>query len=174
MKKLMLASAIVMAMTAGSAMAADNQQSQIKFLGAVTETTCDIASTVDGAVNDLVQLGTVKKGETGEVKNIVLKAKEGSTCSGLANKTANILFQGPLGDLGLENSNGSADKATVLLVAKNSKTPDQDVKKGQNNIEFDADLVNSDGYKFEAKLKSDATGTAGTFDSALAYAVTYQ
>ncbi|EMD6874493.1 fimbrial protein [Escherichia coli] len=175
MKKLMVASAVAMAMVAGSAMASDNQQDQIQFLGVVTETTCDITSNVDGAVNNVVQLGTVKKGENGELKNIVLKAKEGTNCSGLDTKKAIISFQGPLGDSGLENINGSAKNATVTLIAKNSSTPDQEVKKGHSNIEFPADLVNSDGYQFQAQLKSDAIGvTAGTFESALAYAVTYQ
>ncbi|HAU8803431.1 TPA: hypothetical protein JEW39_004900, partial [Escherichia coli] len=63
----------------------------------------------------------------------------------------------------------------VALVAKNSKTPNQSINKDLNNIEFEAAKVNSEGYKLTAQLKSDATkGTAGTFESALAYAVTYQ
>lgn len=172
MKKLIIASGIAMAMAAGSAMA-ENQQSQIQFLGAVTETTCDITSSVDGAVNEVVQLGTVKKGETGEAKKIVLKAKDGTTCDVTGKATTSVVFQGPLGDKGLENSNGSADKATVSLIAKNAKATDQEVKKGQNSIDFEAAKINS-GLEFEAKLVSAADGTAGSFDSALAYAVTYQ
>ncbi|EFA3718433.1 TPA: hypothetical protein OBQ40_003318 [Escherichia coli] len=67
MKKLMIASAIAMAMTVGSAMAADlgSQQKEIQFLGTVSEVTCDISAVVDGAVDNVVQLGTVKKGEMG-------------------------------------------------------------------------------------------------------------
>lgn len=179
MKKLMIASAIAMAMTAGSAMAAVTnmgaQQNEIQFLGAVTEVTCDIDAVVDGAVNNVVQLGTVKKGEESDAKSIVLKAKQGTTCAGLDTKTATIAFKGPLGDTGLENDNGTATGAVVSLVAKNSSTPDQSVNKGQNAIEFPGNLVNTDGYKFEAKLNAKAANAiAGTFDSALAYAVTYQ
>ncbi|EKJ5521418.1 hypothetical protein PJL89_003069 [Escherichia coli] len=178
MKKLMIASTIAMTMAAGSAMAATNvgnQQNEIQFLGVVTEVTCDLDAVVDGAVNNVVQLGTVKKGEDGQEKNIVLKAKQGTTCSGLDNKTATIAFRGPLGTNGLENANGTAKGATVALVAKNSKTADQSITKNLNNIDFQADKVNTEGYKLTAQLKSDAaTGTAGTFESALAYAVTYQ
>lgn len=177
MKKLMIASAIAMTMAAGSAMAADagNQQNEIQFLGAVTEVTCDIDAVVEGAVNNVVQLGTVKKGENGQEKKIVLKAKAGTNCAGLDTKTATIAFRGPLGADGLENANGTAAGATVALVAKNSKTPNQSITKDQSNIEFQADKVNSDGYELSAQLKSDAaTGGAGTFESALAYAVTYQ
>lgn len=177
MKKLMIASAIVMAMAAGSAMAAGvgNQQNEIQFLGAVTEVTCDLDAVVDGAVNSVVQLGTVEKGKEGQEKNIALKAKSGTTCSGLADKTATITFRGPLGDKGLENADGTAAGATVALVAKNGKTPNQNITKGVSSIDFQADKVNTEGYMLTAQLKSDAdSGKAGTFESALAYAVTYQ
>ncbi|EIQ9201871.1 hypothetical protein LV681_004915 [Escherichia coli] len=178
MKKLMIASAIAMTMAAGSAMAATdmgNQQNQIQFLGTVTEVTCDIDAVVDGAVNNIVQLGTIKKGEEGQEKNITLKAKAGTTCAGLDTKTATIAFRGPLGTDGLENANGTAKGATVALVAKNATQPDQSINKDRSKIDFQADKVNNEGYKLTAQLKSNtATGTAGTFESALAYAVTYQ
>ena len=175
MKKLMIASAIAMTMVAGSAMAAGNQQNEIRFLGVVTEVTCDIDAVVDGAVNNVVQLGTVKKGESGQEKNIVLKAKAGTTCAGLETKTATITFRGPLGANGLENANGTAVNATVALIAENAKKQNQPITKDQSSIDFTASDVNGDGYKLTAQLKSDAaTGGAGTFESALAYAVTYQ
>ncbi|HGB9752373.1 TPA: fimbrial protein [Escherichia coli] len=172
MKKVFIASAIAMSMAAGSAMA--SQQAEIQFLGVVTETTCDITSSVDGNVSDVVQLGTVQKGQSGQEKNIVLKAKDTTTCTGLAGKTATIQFVGDLGDKGLNNTNGTAQDATVELKTANGKTNAvQEVKKGSNSVEFEADKVSTDGYQFKAKLVSASTGTAGTFDSALAYAVTY-
>ncbi len=174
MKKVFIASAIAMSMVAGSAMA--SQQAEIQFLGVVTETTCDITSTVDGSnVNNVVQLGTIQKGQSGQDKNIVLKAKDATACTGLTGKTATIRFIGDLGDNGLNNTNGSAKNATVTLKTVNGKdTSEQEVKKGSNSVTFDAGKVTTDGYKFKAKLVSAANGgTAGTFDSALAYAVTY-
>ncbi|EAC1501190.1 TPA: fimbrial protein [Escherichia coli] len=173
MKKVFIASAIAMSMAAGSAMA--SQQAEIQFLGVVTETTCDITSTVDGNVNSVVQLGTVQKGQEGQDKNIVLKAKDAAACTGLTGKIATIQFVGDLGDNGLNNTNGSAKNATVKLKTVNGKdTLVQEVKKGSNSVTFDAEKVTTDGYQFKAKLVSATNGgTAGTFDSALAYAVTY-
>lgn len=173
MKKVFIASAIAMSMAAGSAMA--SQQAEIQFLGVVTETTCDITSTVDGNVNNVVQLGTIQKGQQGQDKNIVLKAKDATACTGLTGKVATIQFVGDLGDNGLNNTNGSAKNATVTLKTVNGKdTTEQEVKKGSNSVTFDAEKVTTDGYQFKAKLVSATNGgTAGTFDSALAYAVTY-
>ncbi|EFA3718434.1 TPA: hypothetical protein OBQ40_003317 [Escherichia coli] len=108
------------------------------------------------------------------MKNIVLKAKPGTTCAGLDTKTATITFRGPLGDNGLQNDKGTATGAVVSLIAKNSTTSDLSVHKDQNAIEFPGELVNGVGYKFEAKLDATAAATAGSFDSALAYAVSYQ
>ncbi|EJH1178542.1 hypothetical protein NCT38_004279 [Escherichia coli] len=170
MKKVFIASAIAMSLAAGSAMAA--QQDEILFHGVVTDVTCNIDTNIDGNVTNVVQLGSIQKGGMGDVKNIVLKAK-GANCSGLANKTATISFMGGLGDQGVSNVNGSAEKARVELKAKNSKTPDTVINKTMNSVEFEAEKINSDGYKFEAKLISDAAGTVGTFESAVSYAVTY-
>ena len=178
MKKLMIASAIAMTMAAGSAMAATNmgtQQNEIQFLGVVTEVTCDIDAVVDGAVNNVVQLGTVKKGEEGDVKNIVLKAKDPAQCTGLdAVKKATIAFKGPLGDAGLVNDKGTAEGAVVSLVAKNSETANKAINKTDDIATFSANLVTGAGYQFEAKLDATNATATGTFDSALAYAVTYQ
>ncbi|EES8359990.1 hypothetical protein FT867_005070 [Escherichia coli] len=170
MKKVFIASAIAMSLAAGSAMAA--QQDEIQFHGVVTDVTCNIDANIDGNVTNVVQLGSIQKGGTGDVKNIVLKAK-GANCSGLANKTATISFMGGLGDQGVSNVNGSAEKARVELKAKNSKTPGTAINKTMNSVEFEAEKINSDGYQFEAKLISDAAGTVGTFESAVSYAVTY-
>lgn len=63
MKKLMITSAIVMTMVAGSAIAS---QGEVKFFGSVTEATCDVSPVVNGAVNDMIQLVSVKKGLLGE------------------------------------------------------------------------------------------------------------
>ncbi|EFD5296533.1 fimbrial protein [Escherichia coli] len=172
MKKVFIASAIAMSMAAGSAMA--SQQGEIQFLGVVTDTTCDITSSVDGNVTNVVQLGSITKGAQGQEKDIVLKAKDAAACTSINGKTATIKFVGDLVDNGLNNTNGSAQKATVTLKTVNGKgTAEQVVKKGSNSVTFDADKATGDGYKFKAQLVSDSTGTAGTFESALAYAVTY-
>lgn len=180
MKKLMIASAIAMTMTAGSAMAA-GQQSEVQFLGVVTSVTCDIGSSVNGNATNIVQLGSVTAGSQGTPVDFSLKAQNpgAAGCTALAGKTATIALMGPLGINGLENGvTGTATKAHVTLKTLNGKdTPEQEIKKGSSSVTFAADKLvgaNPEGYKFQAKLVSEAGGTEGTFDSALAYAVTYQ
>ncbi|CAD6106152.1 fimbrial protein [Escherichia coli] len=177
MKKVFIASAIAMAMASGSAAA--NQQAEVQFLGVVTEVTCDITPSVNGNTSSVVQLGTIQKGQSGQWVDFALKAKDPAAagCAGLtgANKVATVVFQGPLGDKGLENTSGTATDATVSLKTVNAKdTAEQTINKTTNSINFAAEKILSDGYQFKAQLNSDnVTGTAGTFDSALAYAVVY-
>ncbi|EJO0601627.1 fimbrial protein [Salmonella enterica] len=176
MKKVFIASAIAMAMASGAAMAA-GQQSEIQFLGAVTSVTCDIDTSVNGNATNVVQLGAVSVGGTGTPVDFSLKAKDSTAagCQGLDAKVASIVFQGALGDMGLENGTGTATKAHVELKTLNGKNnAQQAIKKGSNTVVFPGDAVIGDGYKFQAKLVSDAAGTEGSFNSALAYAVTYQ
>ncbi|ECJ9206606.1 fimbrial protein [Salmonella enterica] len=176
MKKEFIASAIAMAMSAGSAMAA-GQQSEIQFLGAVTSVTCDIDTSVNGNATNVVQLGAISVGATGTPVDFSLKAKDPTSagCQGLDTKVASIVFQGPLGDQGLENGTGTASKAHVELKTLNGKgNATQEIKKGSNTVEFPGNAVIGDGYKFQAKLVSAQGGTEGSFNSALAYAVTYQ
>lgn len=177
MKKLMIASAIAMTMAAGSAMAA-GQQSEVQFLGLVTSVTCDISSSVNGNATNIVQLGSTSAGNSATPVNFTLKAQDptASGCTALGTKTATITFQGPLGVNGLENGAGNATNAYVELKTLNGKTnPEQAIKKGSNSVVFEGSkLISGGGYQFQAKLVSGAGGSEGTFDSALAYAVTYQ
>ncbi|EIM8776668.1 fimbrial protein [Salmonella enterica] len=177
MKKLMIASAIAMTMTAGSAMAAD-QQSEVQFFGVVTSVTCDIDSSVNSNATNIVQLGSVAVGAEGAPVDFSLKAQDpnGAGCKALAGRTATIAFLGALGDNGLENGTGTATKAHVALKTLNGKTTaEQEIKKGSSSVEFEGDkLISGEGYQFQAKLVSESGGTEGTFDSALAYAVIYK
>ncbi|HAI4938043.1 TPA: fimbrial protein [Escherichia coli] len=176
MKKVFIASAIAMSMAAGSAMAA-GQQSEVQFLGTVTSVTCDIDTSVNGNATNVVQLGAIAVGASGTPVDFALKAKDPNAagCQGLDQKVANIVFQGALGDKGLENGTGTATKAHVTLKTMNGKdNAQQEIKKGSNTVTFPGNAVIGDGYKFQAKLVSETGGTEGSFDSALAYAVTYQ
>ncbi|HCU1619356.1 TPA: fimbrial protein [Escherichia coli] len=173
MKKLFIASAIAMTMAAGSAMAA-NQQAEVQFLGVVTEKTCDITPDVNGNATSVVQLGTVGKGETGQWIDFALKAKNPADagCAALTNTDmATVVFQGPLDASGLTNTSGSATDATVALKTTNAKT-NQDIKQNMSSVDFVADKIVNEGYKFQAQLTGGQV--AGTFESALAYAVSYK
>lgn len=170
MKKLMVASAIAMSLMAGSAMAS---QGDVQFFGNVTANTCDVTPEVNGNVTDMIQLGTVSVGGTGDEIPLVFKATNanGGDCQSLTGKTATVAWGGPLTDQGIANQGGLADDAYVILTSTNAKS-DQAVTKDGNAVDFEADKVIADGLAFKAQLQGGST--PGDFRSAAAYAVTYQ
>ncbi|EMP3814329.1 fimbrial protein [Escherichia coli] len=171
MKKLMIIPAIAMAMTAGSAVA--SQQSEVKFFGNVTAQTCDVIAEVNGSVSNTIQLGTVSTGGAGKEIPLVFKAKnaQGDDCSSLTGKTATVSWSGALGNEGIDNQSGTATGAYVLLSSANANN-DSNINKTNNSVQFDATKVIGDGLQFKAQLKGGSV--AGDYQSAAAYAVTYQ
>ncbi|BAT36929.1 predicted fimbrial protein [Escherichia albertii] len=172
MKKLMIASAIAMSFFGGSAVAS---QGDIQFFGNVTEVTCDVTPEVDGNVTDLVQLGTVKKGETGKEIDLVFKATSpaGDECSSLSSgNTASVAWMGNLTADGIGAQGGLASDAYVILKPANGQADDA-ITSANYVATFDAEKVtNGDGLQFKAQLKGGSI--PGDFRSAAAYAVTYQ
>lgn len=170
MKKLMIVSTIAMTMVAGSAMAS---QGDIKFFGNVSAVTCDVTPSIDGNVTDLVQLGTVAPNGEGDAKNIIFKATNisGEDCASLKEKTASIAWSGELTPHGIGAQSGVAQDAYVILTPANGKDSNP-VNASHNVSMFDASKLATEGFKFTAKLKGGST--PGDFQSAAAYAVTYQ
>ncbi|EEX2837023.1 TPA: fimbrial protein [Escherichia albertii] len=172
MKKLMAASAIAMFMAAGSAMAS---QGDIQFFGNVTEVTCDITPEVGGSVTDMIQLGTVKKNALGEEVSLVFKATDssGGECASLASgKTASVAWTGNLTAEGIGAQGGLAQDAYVILKPKNGQDSSK-ITSTDHVADFDAENVtNGNGLQFTAQLQGGAT--AGDFQTAAAYAVTYK
>ncbi|EMW7875318.1 fimbrial protein [Escherichia coli] len=169
MKKIIIASAIAMTMSAGSAMAS---QGDIQFFGNVTEITCDVTPEVGGAVTDLVQLGTVEKGMVGDEVDLVLKATStGGSCAQLAGKTASIAWNGNLTSDGIGAQGGLAQDAYVILKPSNGND-DTAITSTDHVADFNAEKVISDGFKFTAQLKGG--NTPGDFQTAAAFAVTYK
>ncbi|EEQ6610258.1 fimbrial protein [Escherichia coli] len=170
MKKLIVASAMAMAMTSGSAMAS---QGEIEFFGNVTAQTCDIEAEVNGAVNKIIQLGTATVNGEANPVDFVLKAKDPAACTEADKLGAHVTWAGNLTTDGIGNQNGSAVGAHVELKAKNAKTGfDKPVSNAVTMIEFEQGKLAGDGLQFTAQLKGGAT--AGDYLSAVAYAVTYQ
>ncbi|HFP4415590.1 TPA: fimbrial protein [Escherichia coli] len=171
MKKLMISSAIAMTMAAGSAMAS---QGDIQFFGNVTEVTCDVTPEVGGAITDMVQLGTVKKGAFGEEVSLVLKATDpaGGDCASLASgKTASVAWAGNLTTEGIGAQGGLAQDAYVVLKPANGQDTDK-ISSTDHVAEFEAENVtNGNGLQFTAQLKGGQI--VGDFQTAAAYAVTY-
>lgn len=175
MKKVFIASAIAMSMAAGSAMAA---QGEVQFFGNVTAQTCDLVPEIGGAVNNMVQLGTVTtKGATGSAHEgqpieFSLKAKDATACTEAAKLGATISWDGNMGTEGIVNQNGKATDAHVVLLAKNATTADTKITSSNNSATFASDKLSGEGYKFSAQLIGGST--AGDFQTASAYAVTYK
>lgn len=176
MKKLMIASAIAMTMAAGSAMA--SQQGDIQFFGNVTAQTCDLVPEIGGAVNNMIQLGTVTtnsgSGTThqGQAIEFTLKAKDANACTDAKQLGATIAWDGNLGAQGVVNQGGQATDAHVVLLAKNATTANSPITSGKNFAEFAKDKLATEGYQFTAQLIGGTT--PGDFQSASAYAVTYK
>lgn len=172
MKKLVIASAIAMVMSAGSAMAAA-QQGNVEFLGVVSQDTCDLGVSQNGAVNNVLELGTVAPTKEGKPVAMKLVAKDPAQCQ-LGAKKAIVRWTGNLTTDGIANQNGTAGNSHVILTAVNSADQAK-IDSSHSTVSFDdanGKLTNGDGLQFTAKLK--AGSTAGTFQSAAAYAVEYK
>ncbi|MCZ8880685.1 fimbrial protein (plasmid) [Escherichia albertii] len=171
MKKLMAISVIAMSMAAGSAMAS---QGDVKFFGSVTEITCDVVPEVNGSVNNMIQLGSVKKDTLGEEVSLVFKAADasGQDCAQLVSgKTASIAWSGNLTSKGIGAQGGLAEDAYVVLKPKNG-TNTNVITSANNVAEFAAENVAGNGLQFIAQLQGGQT--VGDFQSAAAYAVSYK
>ncbi|EMU6031387.1 hypothetical protein WN774_004587 [Salmonella enterica subsp. enterica serovar Bredeney] len=173
MKKIILVSAISMAMFSGVTMAA--QSGQITFLGAVTQTTCDLSASANGAEKNQINLGVVSISATGSPVEFKLIKDPAVTCA-LTGKTATIAWMGNLSDKGVVNQSASpngADGSWVKLTAKSttSTSGDVEIKKGQDTVTFDAEKLNGNGFEFSAILNGGAV--PGEFRSVTSYAVAY-
>ncbi|ELO5034609.1 fimbrial protein [Escherichia coli] len=170
MKKLMIASAIAMTMVAGSAMASTGD---VQFFGNVSATTCDVAPEVSGNVTNLVQLGTVTPSGLGGEVDVAFKAKNpaGGDCTTLNGKTATFTWAGNLINEGIGAQGGLARDAHVILKPANGTTANA-ITSGNYVATFDAEKAISEGFLFKAQLKGGTT--PGDFQTAAAYAVTYQ
>lgn len=181
MKKLMIASAIAMTMAAGSAMAS---QGDVQFFGTVTAKTCDLVVDQEGAVVNMIQLGSVTNGGTqagsdvGEAKTFTLKPAAGANCSTIT--TAKMAWDShAMTANGIGNQSGKATDAHVKLVAVNSNkvqtdtNADKEIKAGQNSVDYTitGTGLTDEGFKFKAQLIGGAV--AGDFNTAAAYSVSY-
>ena len=179
MKKLMIASAIAMTMTAGSAMAAlgdAGSQGQVQFVGTVAAKTCDVVVDGDGAVNNLIQFGTVNVGEKSK-KEFSVKLKDPSCVTGMTK--AHFQWVSPnFTAQGLGNQSGTSTDSWVKLNAKtdaagNTTTDVNDITSANNAVMFNIVAgKEANGFKYEAEL--NAGQEKGTFETAAAYSIVYE
>ncbi|EGI4371788.1 hypothetical protein IGG50_004856 [Escherichia coli] len=175
MKKLMMVSAIALSMATGSAMAAlgdKGSQGTTQFIGTVAAATCNVAVSSNGAVNNLVQFGTVNKNQRSE-RQFSVKFND-PTCAGGLTK-AHFLWTSPnFTPQGIGNQSGSATDSWVELTAvsgTNTTTNVNAITSTMNKVTYNI-VAASDGFGYKAVLH--AGKIAGTFDTAAAYTVTYE
>ncbi len=174
MKKSIIASIIALGVLGGTAHAAN----EVTFLGSVSATTCDLTTSVNGAAqpNQVVQLGTVQAGQEGTAVDFAMKpANPGSLgCQGLDTKTVTVSWaSAALNADGFGATGGAATDATVLVNNVNAKTnPGAAVNANASTVEFNGADLNTDGLKFQAKLKGGQT--VGDFKSVASFAVAYK
>ncbi|HAL7769371.1 TPA: hypothetical protein H7D48_004397 [Escherichia coli] len=175
MKKLMIASAIAMTMTAGSAMAAlgdAGSQGQVQFVGTVAAKTCDVVVDGDGAVNNLIQFGTVIKGAKSQ-KNFSVKLKDPACVESMTK--AHFAWVSPnFNAQGIANQSGTSTDSWVKLNAvsgTNTTSDTADITSANNAVEFTITDATK-GFEYRAEL--NAGQKPGTFETAAAYSVVYE
>ncbi|HIA2993562.1 TPA: hypothetical protein ACWP3Y_004728 [Escherichia coli] len=177
MKKLMIASAIAMTMTAGSAMAALGDaasRGQVQFLGTVAAKTCDVVVDSEGAVNNLIQFGQVAKRGNVE-KTFTVKLKDPACVDNMTQ--AHFTWASPaFTTAGIGIQSGAATDAVVELKAVSDGNTTNDtalITSANSAVTFN--LVQGkvgEGFKYNAKFV--AGDKVGTFETAAAYAIVYE
>ncbi|KJG09537.1 fimbrial protein [Photobacterium kishitanii] len=149
--------------------------SDVTFIGSVTEETCEVLPDVDGAVSNTVQMGRIATSSTGSPIKFRLKAADptSSGCTSLLDTdTATIAWSGPFDSVGLKSSGVStATDSHVLLSTVNAKTGVVNMVEGTTSADFTADKA-IDGFEYNAQLKSGIV--VGNFTTAAAYTVAYK
>ncbi|ECU3284686.1 fimbrial protein [Salmonella enterica subsp. enterica serovar Javiana] len=183
MKKSIIASVVALGMVSGGVQASEQD---VTFHGSVTTVTCDLDVTGDGINGNLpnmVDLGQAKLGDadSGKVVNFVFKpsqtAGNQAACDVMeANNTASLTWFGTSFDgNGLGKTSGTAEGASVKLMATNAKTNNNQPVTANGTVhEFSADKLKTggDGLQYSAQL---IPGTeAGSFEAVARYAFSYK
>lgn len=175
MKKLFALSALSLALLSGTATASTGD---IRFVGAVTDVTCNLVPSVNGAVNNVVMLGIASLDTPSAPVDFSLKSDGLGDCGTLADAgVVNITFGGTLTDQGLANQSGLATDAYVEIMSKNSSEAADNaiaVTNGSNTRKFTGNLFKSSadaGAQFQAQLVGQTQ--VGDYQSAISFVVAY-
>ncbi|EFD0578713.1 fimbrial protein [Escherichia coli] len=176
MNKSIIASILAFGMVSGAAHAA-GQTGEVQFIGVVTQNTCDIVPEVGGSLSkNVIDLGTVAPGVTGEYKNFALKAKDPTQqgCIDFNTKTANISWSSAAFNAdGLGYTSGTATDSVVKLETVNAKVNAAITSANNQGVEFDGGkLTAGEGFQFKAALKGG--NQIGDFRSAAAFTISYK
>ncbi|EBD0851813.1 fimbrial protein PefA [Salmonella enterica] len=188
MKKSALAiSVLSLALLSGAASATVNDSNldanNVRFLGTVSQITCNLVPYVNGSATNVVNVGVVSVGTAGAYTQgtkipFTLKPDNKNTnadagCPAITDTTkANISFMGALDAKGLNNQSGTAKDSYVSIVATNADNNTDAVVQGKNVRVVDGSVLKDAGAMFTAQLFGGQT--AGSYESAIAYQVQYQ
>lgn len=173
--KITFAALALGAVISGSALA---NTGTVNFIGAITDTTCDIVGEQDGAQGSTIDLGTytvaaVNAGTTDIIDFSLAGTKaDGSACALADGKSVDITWtpaSGAWDANGLQNT-GTATGAAVKLMDKDS-TPFSAVK---DTVTYAAADTTAGKLPFKAQLVKSGTATAGTVTSSVKFAVAYK
>lgn len=173
MKKLAIASLILGTITSGAASAA--QSGEVRFIGTVTDVTCNITPEIDGLTSNVINLGTMKTDGSG-AKDVEFQLVP-STKECLEKTNASVVWQSAaFTNNGLANTQGDAKGVSIQLTAVNSVTPNQNISGNMQNITFGDGKDKIGAFKFKTKMVKNTSGeiTAGTVASSASYAVSYK
>ncbi|EBC5055218.1 fimbrial protein [Salmonella enterica] len=150
---------------------------EVQFIGAVTDTTCNITPEVDGVMKSTIQLGTMRADGSGAKEVNFKLVPDKKEC--LDKTSASVGWQSAgFDNNGLANMKGDATGASIELTAVNSATPNEKVTFNNQNIEFGGATPGAaiGAFEFKTKLvkKTTANATPGTVISSAAYAVAYK
>lgn len=171
MKKIFACTLIALGCMAGTAQAATGD---VRFVGAVTDTTCDLVPEVSGSINNLIQLGTAAIDGKAGLKEFSLTlnpTQEG--CTALPDdKVATISWSGPLNANGLTNQSGAATDAWVNIKTVNATGAQKDINGTDHAADFTGAALKAKGAAFTAELNGGKV--PGEFASAAAFVVAYK
>lgn len=173
MKKLAIATLVISVMASGAALA---NTGEVQFIGAVTDTTCNISPEVDGALKNTIDLGTMLTTDVTGTEIAFKLVPDTAEC--LAKTSATVGWQSAgFNSMGLSNMQGDAAGAAIKLTAVNSTTPNQPITGNMQNIAFGNGTTAIGAFQFKAQMSrvdSAVPATAGTVMSSAAYAVAYK
>lgn len=159
--------------------ASDNE---LRFIGSVTSSTCDVMVWNGGVQNNNIYLGIVPPFEMADERWVFFHLKPDLTMEGCRNLSNNIIrvnWVGPFNNAegigGLSNISGSADEAFMLLVSGNATTVSGEVYINARNTysEHEGDVFVSEGAWYGAQLIGGRSGQTGTFVSSASFLLSY-
>ncbi|ENO2526197.1 type 1 fimbrial protein [Salmonella enterica] len=175
---------------ASAAMAAKGNSVTMRFVGAVTDNTCDVRPFNSAGVDaTTINIGTVSRDGTKVEPPVMFYLKPVNCKDGPSSTNASILWASPgLSTVGLLNTGGVASGVHIKLMpvnetganpidADNGVKADNIIKDGANVVYYKAagsdKLTGSFAYKVGLEVDSGATLAPGSVSTDVTYTVAY-